>query len=186
MNEFLQEFKCQIEQKPLPNFNKSKTENIISLIEEGLFDSVLNLLHEYSKYSIPDGKLIFKIIQKINLDQEQKNKSDILKLWDFILNMNFYSSFLEYAACCNMNFLQIIQTRINHEQESKWLRMNLKADYIMNGQESIMIKNFDLRHLLLFLKSAFKNSKHKLGIVQWFELVSILSSRKDWICSIFY
>lgn len=180
MNEFLQKYYTH---KDIPRdkieFTAAQTDNVTSLLEEGLLTEVTELLLEYSKIRIPSGKLLFKLFNTLQKHYEMENSiENSARLLDYLYRnqIEFHSSFKDYILCFKKEIFQIIQDKIG-TLESKWIIGNLTINYVQERENSIILEA-NSRHLILYLKSIWKKGDKK-NLVSWFEFMGFIAFKEN-------
>jgi hypothetical protein len=174
-DKFLESYVIQHKQAKVDgkkDMSAAQSDNISSLVEEGLFDQVTELLYEYSKTLVPSGKILYCIWHKLSL-----STNDVLKDFLFRNLCEFHCSFRDYLSLFKKDIYHIIQDKIGTD-ESRWLRENLMREYLIDGKNSI-IQKVNRKHLMLYLKSIWKNSRNQSDIVEWFEFIGYMSLKED-------
>ena len=156
-------------------FSFHETEAIISVLEEGLFDSVTTLLIDYSISCTPSARLMYLILEKLNSVRDFT--PDYFKLWYYILHtLEFYTEFNDLILCFEKySLLDVIQNSITleHEFMSTFIRRNLLAQY-NQSKEKCLLSSLNIKQLLIFLKRIGDNASLQLKreVGAWYDLVN--------------
>jgi hypothetical protein len=164
----------------LKYFTGLQTDNILSLVDEGLLNEVTELMLEYSKTLLPPGKLLYALFQKLSkIEKEPKNTignfTDLVKLQDFLFRnlKEFHQSFRDYIKQFKKDIYQIIQDKIG-TSESRWIRENLMLEYTTDKENSLVV-GFNGKNFMMYLKSIWKKSRFQMDIVNWIEFIGFMA-----------